>query len=173
MTNQEQKELRSYCSFLMKEYGFAFSTNDPVIPALYIIHKEMQLNNENNKAIASQVEKASSKVNPKVFHFNSPGEAWKFQLGFALNWITISLPPLFVVWIVGWYWSIKEDIEQARLLIHASDNISVLTKRVKKHQDGYYFIDFTSASKDSAQHFTEFQKLNAKTIRVYVGRVSK
>ncbi len=42
MTDQEQKQLRFYCAFLLKEYEFHFSPTDPVIPALYIIHNEMQ-----------------------------------------------------------------------------------------------------------------------------------
>ena len=76
MTDHEQKDLRSYCAFLLKEYGFHFSPSDPVVPALYIIHKEMQLNNQNNKALASQVKEATSRINPKEFHFHYPGEAW-------------------------------------------------------------------------------------------------
>jgi hypothetical protein len=70
MTNQEQKELRSYCSFLMKENGFSFSQNDPIIPALYIIHKEMQWNIDNNKAMAAQIEN----------FFENKSESISFQL---------------------------------------------------------------------------------------------
>lgn len=75
MTDQEQKELRFYCAFLLKEYGFQFSPTDPVIPALYIIHKETQLINQSNKALASQVKEASARIQPKGFHFHCAGEA--------------------------------------------------------------------------------------------------
>jgi hypothetical protein len=34
MTDQEQKALRSYCAFLLKEYGFYFAPDNPFMPAL-------------------------------------------------------------------------------------------------------------------------------------------
>ena len=105
MTDQEQKDLRSYCAFLLREYGFQFSPNDPVLPALYIIHKEMQLNNQNNKAIASQIQEASSRINSTVFKFYSQEAAWKFQLGITLRWGLIGLFVLIFLGITAWYWS--------------------------------------------------------------------
>lgn len=173
MTDQEQKELRSYCAFILKEYGFQFPPNDPVIPALYIIHKEMQLNNQNNNAIASLVKEASARINPKVFHFNSPGEAWKFQMGLTLRWILSGLVVLLFIWAAIWYWSIANDFDRAKTIIGASDNMSELVKRVQKTNDGYYFIDFAVAKGDSVQNFKEYQKLSAKTIRIYLGKQSK
>jgi len=173
MTDQEQKELRSYCAFILKEYGFQFPPNDPVIPALYIFHKEMQLNNQNNNAIASLVKEASARINPTVFHFNSPGEAWKFQMGVTLRWIISGLVVLLFVWAAIWSWSIANDVDRAKTIIGASDNLSELVKRVQKTHDGYYFIDFSVAKKDSIQNFKEFQKLNSKTVRVYLGKQSK
>jgi hypothetical protein len=173
MTDQEQKELRSYCAFILKEYGFQFPPNDPVIPALYIIHKEMQLNNQNNNAIASLVKEASARINPTVFHFNSPGEAWKFQMGVTLRWILGGLVVLLFIWAAIWYWSIANDVDRAKTIIGASGNLSELVKRVQKTNDGYYFIDFSVSKGDSVQNFKEFQKLNSKTVRVYLGKQSK
>jgi len=105
MTDQEQKELRNYCAFLLKEYGFQFSPNDPVIPALYVIHKEMQLNNQKNKAIATQIQEASSRINPRVFQFNSEQAAWKFQMGITLRWALAGVLVLIFLGITAWYWS--------------------------------------------------------------------
>jgi hypothetical protein len=170
MTDGEQKDLRSYCAFILKEYGFHFSPHDPVIPALYIIHKEMQLNNQNNKTIAAQIKEASSKINPTTFHFNSPGEALKFQLGIAIKWISGSLLILVFIWTSAWYWSLVNDVDRARTIIQASDNLGELIQRVKINDEGYYFIDFTATKGDSIRHFTEYQKLNTKTVRVYLGR---
>lgn len=42
MTPQEQKDLRSYCAILLNQYGFHFSPDDPVIPALYIIYMHIE-----------------------------------------------------------------------------------------------------------------------------------
>jgi hypothetical protein len=168
MTDQEQKELRFYCAFLLKEYGFQFSPNDPVIPALYIIHKEMQLNNQNNKVIALVTE-ASSRINPKVFNFNSPGEAWKFQIGMAFKWILSGFLALMLIWIAAWRWSMANDVDRAEAIIEASGNVGELLKGVRKDKSGYYFIDFTAVKGDTIQFFKEFQRLNAKTVRVYLG----
>src|SRR4051812_13316190 len=86
-TAKEQRELRNYSAFLLKEYGFDIPLNDPVMPALYLIHKEMELNNRSNKAIASEVKEAASKINPTVLNFNNEDAAFKFQLGIAIKWI--------------------------------------------------------------------------------------
>lgn len=170
MTDQEQRNLRSYCAFLLKEYGFHFSPNDPVIPALYIIHEEMQLNNQNNKALASLVKDASYKINPKEFHFHYPGEAWKFQLGVVIKWILSGLIVLLLTWVGVWYWSMVKDVDRARMIIEASGKADELLKLVEKDEAGYYFIDFTASKGDSIQSFKEFRKLSAKTVRVYLGK---
>ncbi len=173
MTDQEQKDLRTYCAFLLKEYGFHFSPNDPVIPALYIIHKEMQLNNRNNTALISQVKKAASQISPRVFNFNVAGEAWKFQMGSIFKWVVIGLIVLLFAVLGVWYWSMAKDMNKARSIIHGSDNVSELMKLVKQNNQGYYFIDFTIAKGDSILHFKEYQKLNTKTVRVYLGKEIK
>ncbi len=170
MTDQEQKDLRAYCAFLLKEYGFHFSTKDPVIPALYIIHKEMQLSNQNSKALISQVKEASSQINPKQYHFQYPGEAWKFQIGAAFKWIVIGGFVLLSTWVGVWYWSMVKDIDKARMILEVSGPASELIKVVKKDRFGYYFIDFIAPKGDSIKNFTEFRKLNSKTVRVYLGK---
>lgn len=170
MTDQEQKDLRAYCAFLLKEYGFHFSPSDPVIPALYIIHKEMQLSNQNSKALALEVKEASSRINPKQFHFQYPGEAWKFQLGAFFKWILIGAIVYPFTWVGIWYWSMVKDIDKARMIIEASGRAGELIKTVQKDRAGYYFLDFTTPKGDSIKNFTEFRKLNAKTVRVYLGK---
>lgn len=170
MTDQEQKDLRGYCAFLLKEYGFHISPHDPIIPALYIIHKEMQRANQNSNVLASQVKEASLRINPKQFHFQYPGEAWKFQLGAAVKWILIGFIIILFTWVGVWYWSLQKDIDQARTIMEASGRMGELMKVAQQDKDGYYFIDFTAPKGDSIQNFKEFRKLNTKTIRVYLGR---
>ncbi len=170
MTDKEQKEVRSYCAFLLEEYGFYFSPSDPVIPALYVIHKEMQLNHQSNERIAGLVKDAAGKINPTVFHFDSPGEAFQFQLGAAVKWIMISLPIVFILWIGAWYWSMESDVDKARTIIQASGRFGEFVKRAEVDKDGYYFIEFTAPKGDSIAFFSEFQRVNAKTIRVFLGK---
>ena len=173
MTEKEQRSIRSYCAFLLTEYGIHFSPDDPVIPALYVIHKEMQLSNASNKAIASEVKEAAAKINPTVFHFNNGDAAYKFHVGIAVKYILIgSLVLLFTVAGI-WYWSMVNNVDQAKTIIETSGSMGDLLKRVKKDEEGFYVIDFTMAKGDSIQRFKEFQKLDAKTVRIVVGKESE
>jgi len=171
MTDHEQKELRHYCAFLLKEYGFEFSPIDPVIPALYIIHKEMQLNNQSNSVIAAQIKEASLQINPRVFHFNSPGEAWKFQMGAAVKWLWGVTLALAFILVAAWYWSIVNDVRRAKAILETSGPVGGFLKGVSRDKVGYY-VEFTAANGDSIQPFTEFRKLDARTVRVYLERES-
>ena len=170
MTAQEEKDLRAYSAFILKEYGFHISPNDPVIPALYIIHREMQLNNQNNQAIASQIKDATQQINPKVFQFNHPGESWKYQLGIAFKWMAFGLLLLMLGGLITWYWSMANDVNQARAIVRSSSYVSELTGRTQKDKDGCYFIDFTAAKGDSILFLKEFKKINPRTVRVYLGK---
>ena len=170
MTDQEHKELRSFCAFLLREFGFQFTPDNPVIPALYIIHKEMQLNNQNNKAIASLVQEAASRINPTEFKFYSDGAAWKFQLGITLRWCLVGLVFLMSISVASWYRSMCIDVEKAKTILSASGKATELLKRERKDNEGYYYIDFTSAGGNVTQDFREFKTLDAKTVRVYLGK---
>jgi len=169
MTEQEQKNVRAYCAFLLSEYGFEFTPTDPVIPALYIIHKEMQVNNKNNQAIASMIEKTSSRINPKVYQFSYPGESWKFQLGIAFKWLLGGGLAVLLLWTGVWYWSMKQEIDRARIILESSKNLPKLIEQIRVDDHGYFFIDFTSTKGDSVIQFKEYRRINAKTVRVYLG----
>jgi hypothetical protein len=172
MTEKEQRSIRAYCAFLLDEYGIHFSPDDPVIPALYVIHKEMRLNNATNNSIASEVKEAAAKINPTVFHFNNGDAAYRFQVGIAVKYILIgSLVSLFTVAGI-WYWSMVNNVDQAKIMVEASGNMGELMKRVKKDKEGFYVIDFTAAKGDSIQRFKEFLQLDAYTVRIVVGKES-
>ena len=173
MTEKEQRGIRTYCAFLLSEYGIHFSPDDPVIPALYVIHKEMQLSITSNKTIASEVKEAAAKINPTVFHFNNGDAAYKFHVGIAVKYILIGLLVLLFTVAGIWYWSMANNVTQAKTLIEASGSMGALMKRVKKDDEGFYVIDFTLAKRDSIQRFTEFQKLDSKTVRIVVGKESE
>ncbi len=170
MTDREQKNLRSYCADLLKEHGIQFTPDEPIVPPLYVIHKDMELNNRTNKEIASLINEALSRINPKEFNFNSEGAAWKFQMGITLRWGLIGLLVLMLIWVAAWRWSMTNDVDRARIIIGASNNMSVLLKHTKKNNESSYFIDFTAARGDSIRYFVEYERLNPKTVRVYLGR---
>jgi hypothetical protein len=173
MTEKEQRNIRAYCAFLLTEYGIRFSPDDPVIPALYVIHKEMQLNITSNKTIASEIKEAAAKINPTVFHFNNGAAAYKFHVGIAVKYILIGLLVLLFTVAGIWYWSMVNNVDQAKTITEASGSIRELVKRVKKDDEGFYVSDFTAARGDSIQRFTEFQKLDAKTVRIVIGKESQ
>ncbi len=170
MTDKERLELRAYCASLLKDYGFQFSTTDPVLPAIYIIHKEMQQCNEANRMIAKRIDEASSRISPKVFHFNHAGEAWKFQMAITMKWILFGGLMLAAISIGIWYWSLSSDVERARTIVHAYDNINQMAARTEKNSEGSYFMDLSEAQGDSVQHFREYVRIGKKTIRVFLGR---
>lgn len=170
MTDQVEKNLRFYCAFLLKEHGIQFTQDEVIVPPLYVIHKDMELNNQTNKAIALKIEEVASRINPTEFKFYSGEAAWKFQMGITLRWVLIGALVLLFVWGAVLYVSVTNELDGARIIIGASDHTSELLKRVKKGDENIYFIDFTAAKGDSIQPFIEYQKLNTKTVRVYLGR---
>jgi hypothetical protein len=172
MTPQEQKDLRTYCALLLEEYGISFSPEDPVIPALYILYRHTKSNHESNQVLASQIQEAILKIKPQEFHFHHPGEAWKFQMAVAFKWALGSLFILALILMGTWHWSRVNDMAAARTILQSSGTLSILFHRVKKNNEGIFFIDFTAGIGDSTRHFIEYEKLDKKTIRVYLGRES-
>ena len=170
MTDRVQKNLTNYCASLLVEHGFDYPVNDPVLPALYVIHKDMQRNNQKNQAIADAILEASKKFNPKQFIFSSGDAASKFQRGITIRWSIIAGLAALLVWVAAWHWSMRNDVEKARTIISDSGNMGVLLRTAKKDKTGTFFIDFTASKRDSTRYFTEYQKLNAKTVRVYLGK---
>lgn len=157
MTEQEQKDIRNYCAFLQQEYGFDFSPSDPVIPALFVIHKEVQSSNTKSEKLSNLVKDAAAKINPTVFHFNQQGEAWKFQLGITIRWIAIGLILSLIIWGAAWHCYIEKDVARAREAVNVSEAIKKLLTQTRRDSKGNYYIDFV-----------DFQKLNAKTVRIYL-----
>lgn len=170
MTDRVQKNLTDYCASLLVEHGFDYPVNDPVLPALYIIHKDMQRNNLKNQAIADAILEASKKFNPKQIIFSSGDAASKFQRGITIRWSIMVGLVVLLAWVAAGHWSMRNDVEKARTILGVSGNMEVLLHSAKKDKNGAFFIDFTSARGDSVRHFTEYEKLNGKTVRVYLGR---
>ena len=170
MTDKEQREMRDYSAFLLKEYGFDIPLNDPVMPALYIIHKEMEATNQSNKVIASQVNEAASKINPTVFHFNNEDAAFKFQLGIGVRWLLYGCIIAVVAAIGARYWSNVNKVEEAKSIVRNSGKRGEMLKLVKKDHEAFYIIDFKAANADSIVFLKEFRKMDAKTVRIYLSR---
>lgn len=173
MTERVQRNFNEYVAFLLVEHGIELPVGDPVLPALYVIHKEMQKNNLENQAIASTIQEATRKFNPKQFIFNSAEAANKFQRGITIRWCLIGGLVVLFTWVAAWYWSVHKDVESARAIIQAAGNMGELLRTTRKDKSGVFFIDFTASKGDSTRHFTEYQKINSRTVRVYLGRESR
>jgi hypothetical protein len=170
MTDKERRDMRDYSAFLLKEYGFDIPLNDPVMPALYIIHKEMELTNRSNKVIASEVKDAASKINPTVFNFNNEDAAFKFQLGIGVRWFLFGCVIAVVAAIGAWHWSNVNKVEEADNIVQNSGKLREMLELVKKDNEGLYFIDFKAANADSIVFLKEFRKMDEKTVRIYLAR---
>src|SRR5690606_2859 len=108
--------------------------------------------------------KAAEKIKPQVFHFNVAGEAWKFQLGAAIKWLVGGIIILLFLGLAAWYWSTTSKVRQADAIIEAHGYMHALMEQVKKDEAGYYYVDFTSAKRnskaDSTDRFKKIQILN-------------
>jgi hypothetical protein len=133
----------------------------------------MKSNSESNEVLASQIREASSKIKPKEFHFHYPGEAWKFQMAGLFKWLLSGLVVFAMMWFGAWHWSRANDVGAARAILQSSGIMSNLFHRVQKNDNGTYFIDFTISTGDSVRHFVEYEKLDRKTVRIYLGRETK
>ena len=89
------------------------------------------------------------------------------------KWVLSGLAVLALLLFGTWHWSRVNDVEAARAIVQHSGDIDKRFHRAQKNDDGTYFIDFTASTGDSVKYFVEYQKLDRKTVRVYVGRESK
>lgn len=171
MTEREEKELRNYCAWLLKEYGFSFPPSDPVIPALYVIHRELMTTKKSNEGIVQQIKEAALKVNPTIYSFSHPGEAWKFQMAQGVKWVLVATIFLISSW--GWYLSIMVSgrIEEAKVTMNYLSRIEKnLLPLIRKDKEGFLFLEFSKPTGDTIRSFTEYNKLTNNKIRVYLGK---
>jgi hypothetical protein len=170
MTDHVEKNLRSFCAHLLREHGIQFSPDNPIIPSLYVFHKDMELTIQANKAIASQIHEAASRINPKVFNFNNSGEAWKFQMGIAVKWILIGGLVLLFIWVSVWRWSMSNDVDKAERILKEAEQMHELFGRAKRDKAGVYFMDIIEARQGAIHPFMKYRRLNDSTVRIHLGK---
>lgn len=170
MTENELRALRSYTAHLLEKYGFSIPVSDPVLPALYIIHKEMELNNKTNTDIAKAIQGSASKKKTINYSFTTRGEAIRFQIGIGLKWLLIVGSISSLLLVIVWWWSLQEDVAKAKYIINTSPTTSELLQRTMVDREGYYFLDFKKAPKGSFKFFEEYEQIDSKTVRIYLGK---
>jgi hypothetical protein len=171
MTTQEEKELRNYCAWLLKEYGFRFPPSDPVLPALYVIHREMESTKKVSEGVIKQLNELIKNMKPTVYAFNQPGEAWKFQMAQGIKWFIIISGFFLASW--GWYVSLLASgrIEQAKIVLDYLPRIEKeLLPLIRKDDEGFLFLEFNKPNRNEIMNFTEFEKLPNGKVRVYLGK---
>lgn len=171
MTDKELLHLREYCASLMTKYGFNLSTDNPATPMLYIIHREMEENNKTNKDIARLIRGASENMKAKNYHFNAPGEAWKFQMGIAIKWLIFGGLAIALTFCFVWYVSIQSDLAKAQYILDHEPALTQLLQQGKS--DGKnYFMEFRKPLGDGIQFLTEYEQIDSRTVRVYIDKVN-
>lgn len=173
MTEQQEKKIREFAAYLLGKHGFERGVLDPVLPVLYIIHKENSDLLDEARKISSQLQIGYEKFNPKSYTFYDDSAAWKFSLAGTLKWLWIGLT-LIIIWWSGYFWWLQRvDVKTAQLVLKTADSITLeLVQRVKKDKDGYFYLEFTKPKNNSIQFFSEYSQLGDKKIRVYVGKDS-
>lgn len=173
MSEKEEKLLRHYCAHVLIKYGFEFTTNDPVIPALYTIHRELNSNKVGNEEVARSIKIALEKLNPTVYNFNEKGEAWKFKFAESLRWLFVGFSAALVVAISIIWWRQYNDVKKASLIIAASKGADeTFIRSVKKDSQGYVYLEFSKAKGTVIDFWTQYEQIKKDTIRVYVGKIN-
>ncbi len=171
MTESELKLLRKYCAHVLTDYGFDFSPDDPIVPSLYTIHRELNANKEGNKALAKSVQDALTKINPTVYNFNNRGEALLFKIGELIKWVVIGTGTIIIIWICNFWWRQHHDVERARNIIDGSAAITkILHENIRKNDQGYLYIPFEKHFGDSINFFSEYEEFKDGSVRVYIGK---
>ncbi len=171
MNDKEERELRNYCAWLLKEYGFNFPPTDPVLPALYVIHRQMMAARKSNETLAEQFKDATKSLAPVVYNFSQPGEGWKFQAAASIRWAVGGLSLVAISWIAFVWWQARNDHANAKLIIDSASVIeSTLMQSAKRDSDGYLYLEFTEATGNKIKNFTEYDEIAHGKVRVYLGK---
>lgn len=150
-------------------YGIHISENDELLPILHFVFHSVKEVNESRAKQERALSDLISKINRPVYNF-APGEAWQFQLAASFKWLFIGGSIVLLSGISLWWWSSTHEVEKARNIIRSADLVNrALINKVKKDADGFLFLEFREASGTTIQNFTEYEKINSKTVRVYLG----
>jgi hypothetical protein len=151
-------------------YGIHISENDELLPILHFVFHSVKEVNESRAKQESALNELLSKINRPVYNFG-PGEAWQFQLAGSLKWLFVGVSVVLLSWIGQTWWSGKNDLDEAQRIIQSSMRInSHLLNNVKEDSDGFLFLEFTEAKGNAIKNFIEYEKVNSKTVRVYLGQ---
>lgn len=171
MTEKETLRLRQYCARILTEYGFEFSPNDPVLPALYTIHRELNANKVGNEAVAKSIKEALEKLNPTVYNFNERGEAWKFKMAESVRWLFAGASLIVLMGIGLIWWRQHNNVQLATEIINSYSRVHrLLMLSAKKDEKGFMYLEFSKAHGDFIANWTEYHQLKKDTIRVYLGK---
>lgn len=171
MSEKEEKLLRQYCAQVLLKYGFEFSTHDPVVPALYTIYRELDANKVSNDEVAKKIKGALDKLNPTVYNFNEPGEAWKFKMAESLRWLYLGITLVAVMGIGLIWWRQDNNIGRAREILAISSGINrTLLLKAKKDDTGFMYLEFSKAKGKYILNYEEYHQIDNGTIRVYLGK---
>lgn len=171
MTPSEQKELRDYSAHLMKSYGFDIPYTDPVMPALFVIHKEMSSTRIGNERLIGTITEAVKKLNVEGHRIATPGEAWKFQIAASVKWIALSISTMMIMLVLFAIIKANKKVEQAEKILDASPAVSSnFLKNVMKDSEGFYYLEFSEATGSKVKYFVEYDKVGNGKVRVYLGK---
>ena len=151
-------------------YGIHISENDELLPVLHFVFHSVKEVKESRAKQESALGDLMSKINRPVYNF-APGEAWQFQIASSLKWLFIGISIVLFALIALKWWSSKNDLDEAQRIIRSSGRInSHLLNNVKEDRDGFMFLEFTEAEENSIKNFIEYEKVNSRTVRVYLGQ---
>ena len=181
MSGEEKLKIRDFSAHLLKEWGFDFPPEDPVMPALYVFHKENEVLRKANEKLQKEVQDGNGKLSadikkivsslqPVTYNFSTKGEAWKFKVAGVLPWLIGGMFFIITLWSVGHYLKIVVQEQNKTLIIKKLNVIDQqILPSLKIDNDGDLYLE-ASSMKDTIG-INEFVLLNNGKVRVYLGRV--
>jgi len=170
MSDKQEKLLRAYCALVLVKYGFEFSPNDPVVPALYTIYRELSTNKTGNENVAKSINDALKKLNPTVYNFNERGEAFAFKLAESLRWFFASLGVVTVFFIGLVWWKQYNDVQKAEDILKVSSEINKILLDAKRDKNNSIYWEFSRVKGDFILNGKEYVQVAEDTVRVYLGK---
>ncbi|MBS1681673.1 MAG: hypothetical protein JST48_08170 [Bacteroidetes bacterium] len=173
MNEREEKKLRQFSSHLLNDYGFEISQSDPVLPALYLVHRELTDNKIGNEEVAKTLKIVLEKLNPTVYNFNGYGEAWKFKMAESMRWLFAGLSIVLAIFACLIWWRQNNDVSRAREIISASSGVHrLLMMATERNENGFIYIELSKAKGRFVENFTQYHEIKTDTIRIYFGKTN-
>ena len=167
MSEKQEVLLRQYCAHVLLKYGFEFSTHDPVVPALYIIYRELHASRIGNEELAKGINNAVGKMNPVVF---SSQQTLDLKVAENFKWFIAGLTIVTMQFMGLIWWNQHHDVQKAEEILKTSSELNQMLLNAKKDESNFMYWEFSKAKGKIILNYKEYVQVSHDTVRVYLGK---